>query len=72
MNVHEAKTQFYKLLERVAQGEEIIIAKAGKPVARLVPLIASGPRIWGQDRGQVVIHSDFDRCDSQIADLFNT
>jgi prevent-host-death family protein len=38
VNVHVAKTQLSHLLERVARGEEIIIAKAGKPVARLVPL----------------------------------
>jgi prevent-host-death family protein len=38
VNVHVAKTQLSSLLERVARGEEIIIAKAGKPIARLVPL----------------------------------
>jgi prevent-host-death family protein len=38
VNVHVAKTQLSSLLERVAHGEEIIIAKAGKPIARLVPL----------------------------------
>jgi prevent-host-death family protein len=39
VNVHVAKTQLSSLLERVARGEEIIIAKAGKPIARLVPLV---------------------------------
>jgi prevent-host-death family protein len=38
VNIHEAKTHFSRLLERVAVGEEVIIAKAGKPVAKLVPL----------------------------------
>jgi prevent-host-death family protein len=38
VNVHEAKTHFSRLLERVAQGEEVVIARAGKPIARLVPL----------------------------------
>jgi prevent-host-death family protein len=38
VNVHEAKTHFSKLLERAHQGEEVIVAKAGKPYARLVPL----------------------------------
>ena len=38
VNIHAAKTQFSRLLERVAQGEEVIIARAGKPVARLVPM----------------------------------
>ncbi len=38
-NVHEAKTQFSKLVARVEAGEEIVIARAGKPVARLVPIV---------------------------------
>jgi len=44
INVHEAKTHFSKLLERVAQGEEVIIAKAGKPVAKLVAIDSERPR----------------------------
>ena len=43
VNVHEAKTHFSKLLERAHQGEEVIIAKAGKPYARLVPLTETAP-----------------------------
>lgn len=43
VNVHEAKTHFSRLLERAHQGEEIIVAKAGKPYARLVPLAESPP-----------------------------
>ena len=43
VNVHDAKTHFSKLLDRVAGGEEIIIAKAGKPVARLVPYGPASP-----------------------------
>ncbi|MDQ4106953.1 MAG: type II toxin-antitoxin system prevent-host-death family antitoxin, partial [Actinomycetota bacterium] len=39
VNVHEAKTHLSKLLERVVQGEEVVIAKSGRPVARLVPMI---------------------------------
>jgi prevent-host-death family protein len=38
VNVHEAKTHFSRLLEHVAQGQEVVIARAGKPIARLVPL----------------------------------
>ncbi len=38
VNIHEAKTHLSKLLDRVARGEEIVVAKAGKPVARLVPV----------------------------------
>ena len=39
VNIHEAKTHLSKLLERVGQGEEVIIAKSGRPVARLVPVV---------------------------------
>ena len=44
VNVHEAKTHFSQLLERAHAGEEIVIAKSGKPYARLVPLAAPAPR----------------------------
>ena len=71
VNVHEAKTNFSKLLERVARGEEIIIAKAGRSVARLVPLETSGPRVWGQDRGSIKMSDDFESCDADIAALFH-
>lgn len=61
VNVHEAKTHFSRLLERVRLGEEIIVAKAGKPVARLVPLAgAKMPRTPRSARGRVVIAPDFD------------
>ncbi len=61
VNVHEAKTHLSKLLERVMNGEEIIIAKAGKPVAVLAPLTeAPAQRIPGIDAGKVVIEPDFD------------
>jgi len=61
VNVHEAKTHLSKLLERVAHGEEITIAKAGRPVAKLVPIVhADGPRVPGQDAGRVRIEPDFD------------
>ena len=42
VNVHEAKTHLSKLLDRVARGEEIVVAKAGKPIARLVPVRRPG------------------------------
>jgi prevent-host-death family protein len=61
VNVHEAKTQLSKLLARVAEGEEVIIARAGKPVARLVPVRRpSGPRVLGGDKGKVFLADDFD------------
>jgi prevent-host-death family protein len=61
VNVHEAKTHFSKLLVRVVRGEEIVIAKAGKPVARLVPLAgAVARRAPGSAAGVVHISDDFD------------
>jgi prevent-host-death family protein len=60
VNVHEAKTHLSRLLERVANGEEVTIAKAGKPVARLVPVGKPGMRKLGIDVGRVVVADDFD------------
>ena len=60
-NIHEAKTHFSQLLDRVLKGEEIIIAKAGKPVARILP-VASGvaTRTPGNDAGKIIIQPNFD------------
>lgn len=61
VNVHEAKTHFSQLLTRVQEGEEIIIAKAGKPVARLIPEIPSlTKRVAGTAKGKVTVTDDFD------------
>jgi prevent-host-death family protein len=61
VNVHEAKTHLSKLLVRVGSGEEIVIAKAGKPVARLVPLAgAVARRTPGSAAGMLHISDDFD------------
>lgn len=55
VNVHQAKTHFSKLLERAHAGEEIILAKAGKPYAKLVPIAADQPqRKPGRFEGQMV------------------
>jgi prevent-host-death family protein len=61
VNVHEAKTHLSKLLERAAAGEEIVIAKAGKPVARLVRYEEERkPRKLGTLREQLWLASDWD------------
>jgi prevent-host-death family protein len=61
INVHEAKTHFSKLLTRVMSGEQIIIAKAGKPVAILSPIEqAPKRRTPGNDAGKIIIKSNFD------------
>ena len=60
-NIHEAKTHFSKLLERVLNGEEVVIAKAGKPIARILPVtINVSTRKPGIDKGKVTIMPDFD------------
>jgi prevent-host-death family protein len=54
VNIYEAKTQLSKLIKRVRAGQEIIIADAGTPVAKLVPIAApKAPRVLGADRGKV-------------------
>ena len=61
INIYEAKTNLSKLLERVANGEEVIIAKAGKPVAIISPYTETiKKRVPGRYKGQIVIHPDFD------------
>jgi prevent-host-death family protein len=61
VNIHEAKTHLSKLLEHLKEGEEIIIAKAGEPVARLVP-VKERPvkRAPGSAKGKISIAPDFD------------
>ena len=74
VNVHEAKTQFSKLLVRVSLGEEIVISKAGKPVARLVPIRVKPPhRAPGSAVGKIWIAPDFDApLPEHILDEFET
>jgi len=61
VNIHEAKTHLSRLLDEVSRGEEVTIAKAGKPIARLVPITSSRPtRTPGFLRGKIRISNDFD------------
>lgn len=72
VNIHEAKTHLSRLLERVAMGEEVVIAKAGNPVAKLVS-ISSEPkkRKIGTAKGDFVVPDDFnDPLPKEIEDLF--
>ena len=60
VNIHEAKTHLSRLLKRVAVGEQIIIARAGTPIARLTPYKEQGrERIAGRDRGLFTVPDDF-------------
>ncbi len=72
VNVHEAKTHLSRLLGDVASGEEVVIAKAGKPVARLVAIeTKKKPRQFGALKGKIWISPDFDApLPDDIAEAF--
>ena len=70
-NIHQAKSQLSKLIESVLRGEEVIIARAGTPVARLVPYESSPrDRRGGQWRGKVKMAADFDELPADLAAAF--
>jgi prevent-host-death family protein len=61
VGVHEAKTHFSRLLAAVERGEEVVIERAGHPVARLVAYAPAQPRrLFGQDAGRFTVAEDFD------------
>jgi len=67
INIHEAKTQLSRLLEEAARGEEIVIAKAGRPYVRLVPCLPERtPRTLGGWEGRVRISEDFDQTPEDV------
>ncbi|MET8327173.1 type II toxin-antitoxin system prevent-host-death family antitoxin [Streptomyces sp. NPDC005181] len=70
-NVHEAKTHFSRILEQVATGEEVVISKAGEPVAKVVPLRPKVRRTGrGSLKGRIHLAADFDELPGEIADAF--
>ncbi len=73
VNIHEAKTQFSRFVEQAEAGDEIVIARAGKPVARLVALATSvkTPRMLGLGKPQFTFPEDFDNLNAgEIAGMF--
>jgi prevent-host-death family protein len=61
VNMHEAKSSLSRLVKRAAEGEEIVIASHGKPVARLTPFHEKRKEIpWGIYKGQIEMSDDFD------------
>ena len=75
VNIHEAKTHLSRFVDQAAAGEEIIIARAGKPVARLVALAADmqQPRPLGLGKGRFTLPKDFDHLHAEIIqDMFET
>jgi prevent-host-death family protein len=71
-NIHEAKTHLSRLIERAAAGEEIIIARAGKPVVRMIAYQEQQPpkRIPGIWKGKVKMSRDFDELPESVAAAF--
>jgi prevent-host-death family protein len=72
VNIHEAKTHLSRLVDRAAAGAEIVIAKAGKPLAKLVPYAPVKPkRQFGLYKGKIQIADDFDApLPDDLLDLF--
>ena len=73
VNMYEAKTQLSKLVDEVQSGEEVIITKSGKPVARLVPYEErKSPRKPGRWHGKVWIAKDFDLIPQEVIKAFES
>jgi prevent-host-death family protein len=72
VGMHEAKTTLSKLVERAEAGEDIVIARNGKPVARLVPVTTSNSlaEVRGALRGRIHLADDFDELPDDIAEAF--
>jgi prevent-host-death family protein len=71
VNMHEAKTTLSRLVERALAGEEVVIAKDGRPLVRLVPVRApEAPRRPGRLRGRLRMAPDFDRTPDDVVDAF--
>lgn len=73
VNVHEAKTHLSRLIDRAAAGEEIVVARAGRPVARLVALAPKGPtRVPGRLRGRITFADDSEETPDWLVEAFES
>jgi prevent-host-death family protein len=73
VNIHEAKTHLSRLIDEVVQGQEFVIAKAGKPMAKLVALSSSKERKLGLLKGKFTVPDDFDApLPEDVLDSFET
>jgi prevent-host-death family protein len=71
VNMHQAKSSLSRLVERALSGEEIVIARNGEPLVKLVPVPKRPkPRVPGRYKGQMSIEPDFEFTDEEIAELF--
>ena len=68
VNIAEAKARLSELVEKAASGEEIVIARDHKPVAKLVPVRSDAPRLPGSAKGQIWIAPDFDELPDDFSD----
>lgn len=72
VNIHYAKTHLSKLIEQAENGEEVVLARNGKPAVKLVPVVEKKNRsILGALKGKMWISDDFHLPDPEIEDLFN-
>ena len=71
VNMHQAKSSLSRLVERALAGEDVIIARNGQPLVRLVPIpTVRKPRVPGRGKGKIWIGSDFEFTDEEITELF--
>lgn len=70
VNMHDAKSQLSALVKKALEGESVVIAKAGKPVVRLIPVEVHPPRKPVRLRGQIVLAQDFDENEAALIELF--
>jgi prevent-host-death family protein len=71
VDIHEAKSQLSKLIERALQGEEVVIPRAGTPVVWLAPILAdASPRLGGQWKRRVAMADEFDAPPDDLAEAF--
>lgn len=72
VGIHEAKTNLSKLLKRVEAGEEIVVARGGEPVAKIVAYSAppKKPRVPGSMKGKIWMAPDFDELPAEVAEAF--
>ena len=70
-NIYEAKTHLSRLIQKALQGEEVIIAKAGKPLVKLIPADSTKRKVkFGLLKGQIQIAEDFDEFGAELQELF--
>jgi prevent-host-death family protein len=71
VNMHQAKSTLSRLVERVLAGEDVVIARNGEPLVRLVPVAKERkPRVPGRGKGKIWISPDFEFTDAEITELF--